>query len=151
MSKFYWQTQALIQGSKTIDSMRSAYMADSHNIHLKQENSELRNENQNLQMKVHHAEAEAQFYKELLCRPMADIAQVDENFAKTYQEQQELIRSWIRSSEVWREVSMMLAIEGGVEQEKAQELLNEANKRVDDGTNQFGSPEIKAMNKKIKE
>ncbi len=148
MSKLYWQTQALMQGSKTLDNMRSAYLSESHNIHLKQENSELRNQNHNLQARVHNAEAEAKFYKELLCRPMSDIAEVDETFAKTYQEQQDLIRSWIRSSEVWREVSMMLAIDGNVDQEQAQSLLDEANQRVDAGTNQFGSPELKIINNK---
>lgn len=69
------------------------------------------------QLKIDRLEAEAKnlkeenrMYKELLSRPMREIAEVSGAFRKTYFEQQQLLAEWIMGQKAYKETAMQLGM-----------------------------------------
>lgn len=63
-----------------------------------------------LQEQVAAANQEASAYKELLSRPMREIAGVSGDFKKAYEMQQQLLAEWIMGQKAYRETAMQLGI-----------------------------------------
>lgn len=78
----------------------------------------------NTQAKLAKAEAEAEFYKNLLSKPMVEIAQHNGNFKDTYHKQQELLASWMVSQKAFKEAAIKYGIEAGKTKE---EIINDAS------------------------
>ena len=57
--------------------------------------------------------AENQFYKNLLTKPMHEIANLNGDFKETYQEQQIILGEWIVSQRAFKEIAIKLGIKAG--------------------------------------
>lgn len=75
--------------------------------------------------KVKQLEEEVEFYKNLLSKPMAEIASKNENFKETYRVQQELLANWMVSQKAFKELAIDLGLELGKEKE---EIIDEGFK-----------------------
>lgn len=92
------------------------------------------------QFKIDRLEAEAKnlkeenkMYRELLSRPMRDIAEVSGDFRKTYFEQQKMIAEWIMAQRAWKETATQLGIQVGKTPEELQKTTTEnANAILED-------------------
>ena len=69
------------------------------------------------QLKIDRLEAEAKnlkeenrMFRELLSRPMREIAEVSGEFRKTYFEQQQLLAEWIMGQKAYKETAMQLGM-----------------------------------------
>lgn len=118
---------------------------------LIEENDELLEKNKKL-------EAENLFYKNLLTKPMHEIAHVNSDFKKTYEEQQVILGEWMVSQRAFREIAMSLGFNAGISRE---DIINEgiANEKIvlnnqtkydnnfadDDGSewNKYYAPKVK--------
>jgi hypothetical protein len=81
------------------------------------------------QFKIDRLEAEAQklkdenkMYRELLSRPMREIAEVSGDFRKTYFAQQQNIAEWIMSQRAYRETAVQLGIALDMTPEQVQKV-----------------------------
>ncbi|WP_374510447.1 hypothetical protein [Niveibacterium sp.] len=80
------------------------------------------------QLKVSRLEAEKKklqeenaMYRELLSRPMREIAEISGEFRKTYIEQQQMIAEWILAQRAYKETATAIGIEIG---KSAEEIKN---------------------------
>lgn len=75
------------------------------------------------------AKNEVLAYKDLLCRPMAEIAEVNGNFKETYEKQMELMADWMVSQKAFKELAIQFGLEKG---QSAQETIKQGlNKEID--------------------
>ena len=92
------------------------------------------------QFKIDRLEAEAKnlkeenkMYRELLSRPMKEIAEVSGDFRKTYFEQQKMIAEWIMAQRAWKETATQLGIQVGKTSEELQSTTTQnANAILED-------------------
>ena len=63
------------------------------------------------------AEAEVAYYKELLSKPLHEIANANENFKNTYEAQQDLLANWIVSQRAFKELAIDFGIKLGMKKE----------------------------------
>ena len=54
------------------------------------------------------------YYKELLAKPMAEIAQANRSFKETYEVQMELLADWMVSQKAFKELAIQFGIEKGL-------------------------------------
>lgn len=106
--------------------------------------------------KIKALEDEVEFYKNLLTKPMLEIAALNDSFEETYHEQQTILGNWIVSQRAFKELAIQLGIEAGRTKEdivaegmaiKEKVLNNETehgNDFVDDNWSKFYAPKIKA-------
>ena len=91
---------------------------------------------QNADMAIQNAEIaikyvkEAAYYKQLLSKPMEEIAAQNGDFKATFEKQQEIIADWIVSQKAFRELAIDLGEEFGVSKETMREKLSEKFKAV---------------------
>jgi len=57
--------------------------------------------------------AENKVYKDLLTKPMNEIANLNDSFKKTYHEQQTILGEWIVSQRAFKELAIKLGLETG--------------------------------------
>ena len=62
--------------------------------------------------------AENQFYKDLLTKPMLEIAKINGDFEKTYDEQQVILGEWVVSQRAFKELAIKYGIETGKTKEE---------------------------------
>lgn len=106
--------------------------------------------------KIKSLEAEVEYYKNLLTKPMHEIANSNGDFEKTYHEQQTILGEWMVSQRAFKELAIKFGIETGrakddVIQEgmdtKAKVLNNQTEHGNDFNQNEwqmFYAPKIKA-------
>lgn len=75
-------------------------------------------------------EKEIQRYKDLLAKPMIEIAEQSGAFKETYEEQQNLLAKWIVSQRAFKDIAMKYGQMAGKTPEEIQSELNEATKKV---------------------
>lgn len=149
-----------------IDAERKAQEAASEIKDYAEENDYLVELGEKLLIKLNNteaqlakAQAEAEFYKNLLSKPMAEIAEHNNNFKTAYETQRELMASWIVSQKAFKEVAIDLGIESGKTKEEVIEMAKEAkgdvlNNETEHGNNadteKFLDPYIQILKNKMK-
>lgn len=73
---------------------------------------------QNLTFKNRKLTQEVEFYKNLLAKPMAEIASQNESFKETYRIERELLASWMVSQKAFKELAVDLGIQLGKSKEE---------------------------------
>lgn len=68
---------------------------------------------EDLEDDIDKLKAENQFYKDLLTKPMREIAILNGDFRKTYEEQQIMLGEWMVSQRAFKELAIKLGIEAG--------------------------------------
>lgn len=63
-------------------------------------------------------------YRDLLSKPMREIAEISGEFRKTYFEQQRILADWILGQQAYRETAKILASETGKTKEEFSKLYN---------------------------
>ena len=63
--------------------------------------------------KIQALEDEVEYYKNLLTKPMAEIADLNDDFKETYIEQQVILGEWMVSQRAFKEIAIKLGIETG--------------------------------------
>lgn len=63
------------------------------------------------------AEAEVAYYKDLLSKPMHEIANANENFKNTYEIQQDLLANWIVSQRAYKELAIDFGLQLNIKKE----------------------------------
>ena len=131
----YWLQQSLINGEKALQqtiatghAQDQAYRAEKnsqhvaenlniahHNIaHLKNELDQAVEINKKLFQATIKYKEEAEYYKKLLAKPMAEIAQANRSFKETYEKQMELLAEWMVSQKAFKELAIQFGIEKGL-------------------------------------
>jgi hypothetical protein len=110
--------------------------------------------------KLAKAEAEANFYKNLLSKPMAEIAQYNGDFKAVYETQQELLANWMVSQRAFKEVAIDLGIKTGMNKQEVVDLalrevkenvLNDETKHGNNASDMdFVKPYIEILKSKLK-
>lgn len=86
--------------------------------------------------KQKEAEAEAEKFRNLLAKPMAEIASKHMQFAETYRLQQEMLANWMVSQKAFKELAIQYGIQLGKAPEKViQEGFDKAIDVLDDKHN----------------
>lgn len=75
-----------------------------------------------LNHKISEQEKEIEYYKSLLTKPMLEIAKLNGEFEKTYDEQQTILGEWMVSQRAFKELAIKLGIEVGRTKE---DVINE--------------------------
>ena len=131
----YWLQQSLINGEKALQqtiatghAQDQAYRAEKnsqhvaenlniahHNIaHLKNELDQAVEINKELFQAAMKYKEEAEYYKKLLTKPMAEIAQANRSFKETYEAQMDLLAEWMVSQKAFKELAIQFGIEKGL-------------------------------------
>ena len=96
--------------------------------------------------KVKNLEEEVIFYKNLLAKPMIEIANKNENFKETYKIQQEFLASWMVSQKSFKELAINFGIQlGKTKEDVIQEGTENRNLVLNNKTkhgNDVGGSEI---------
>jgi hypothetical protein len=94
---------------------------------------------QKAESKIKSLEQENEFYKNLLSRPMQEIASQNGDFKKTYDEQQQLLAEWILGQKAFRETSKILSSKLGQSEGEFAELQKFSINAVLQNNTQFGN------------
>ena len=177
-SKQYWVQKALLNGDKAIqhtiasgnaqDLAQSAQkkaqetgenlnLAHHHIFQLKNELDEAVEINKELFQATIKYKEEAEYYKKLLAKPMAEIAQANRSFKETYEAQMDLLAEWMVSQKSFKELAIQFGIEKGLTSDEVIEMgLNkkidvlESNNETSHNTNANNSSIIKPHIDKLK-
>ena len=85
--------------------------------------------------KIKSLEAEVEYYKNLLTKPMLEIAQLNGDFEKTYDEQQTILGDWVVSQRAFKELAIKFGLETGkTKEEVIQEGKNTKSKVLNNET-----------------
>ena len=96
--------------------------AREENSKLKEKLKESEQVNQVLKARAEKSSQEADAYKSLLSRPMQEIAQVNGDFKKAYDDQQELLATWIMGQKAYKETAEQLGLQLNKTPEEVTEL-----------------------------
>ena len=142
-SKQYWVQKALLNGDKAIqhtiasgnaqDLAQSAQkkaqetgenlnLAHHHIFQLKNELDEAVEINKKLFQATIKYKEEAEYYKKLLAKPMAEIAQANRSFKETYEKQMELLADWMVSQKAFKELAILFGIEKGLTPDEIRDM-----------------------------
>ena len=86
--------------------------------------SDLSYQNSLLEAEKKKLQEENKMFRELLSRPMREIAEVSGEFRKTYFEQQKILADWILGQQAYREAAKILATETGMSKEDFSKIYN---------------------------
>ena len=149
-SKQYWVQKALLNGDKAIqhtiasgkaqDLAQSAQkkaqetgenlnLAHHHIFQLKNELDEAVEINKELFQATIKYKEEAEYYKKLLAKPMAEIAEENHDFKNAYETQMELLADWMVSQKAFKELAIQFGIEKGLTPNEVIEMGK--NKEID--------------------
>lgn len=102
------------QASQLRQQLRASQAASSESQQISQQQQQ---NLQNLTFKNRKLTQEVEFLKNLLAKPMAEIASQNENFKETYRAQQELLATWMVSQRVYKELAIDFGIKLGLTKE----------------------------------
>ena len=95
--------------------------------------SDLSYQNALLEAEKKKLQEENKMFRELLSRPMREIAEVSGDFRKAYFEQQKMIAEWIMAQRAWKETATQLGIQVGKTPEELQKAATQnANANLED-------------------
>lgn len=96
---------------------------------MEQELSTLRDNLEEEQKKRKEAEKERDRYKNLLYKPLHEIAEKNAGFSKTYEDQMELMADWMVSQKAFKELAIQFGFDKGL---SAQETIQMGiDKKID--------------------
>ena len=104
---------------------------------------------------------EAEYYKKLLAKPMAEIAQANRSFKETYEKQMELLADWMVSQKAFKELAIQFGIEKGLTPTEVMQMgLNKAidvlenrhdiNHNTNVGDSVYIGPRVDKLKNKLK-
>lgn len=106
--------------------------------------------NGNLAVENERLRKENEYYKSLLSKPMAEIANQNGAFKDTYLKQQEIIAKWIVNQQAFKNVTLKFAEKLGLDKSEINKELNdEYNNAVDEAAKEY--PEVQRIKDKLKE
>lgn len=124
---------AIRQGAEQLQVQREQLSANKlFTNDLIEENDELTEKNKKL-------EAENLFYKNLLTKPMNEIAALNGDFKETYQEQQTSLGEWIVSQRAFKEIAVKLGLQLDKNKEQVIKEGNEAEIKVLNNETEYGN------------
>ena len=88
---------------------------------------------------VQRLKKERDFYKDMLAKPLAEIAVQDGRFRETYEKQQEMLATWISSQRAFKELAMKYGQALGKTQEQILEDTKKAEEAIKNGQSEFGN------------
>lgn len=94
--------------SKANDMERRAKTVEIEAEELAYEVRKLKKENEKIRNQALAAQQEAEKYRQLLSLPMKEIAEINGDFKKAYDQQQQLLAEWIMGQKAYRETAMQL-------------------------------------------
>jgi hypothetical protein len=99
-------------------------------IHQQNQINQSNQQNQNnLQKKLNEAVSENEYYRNLLSKPFAEIAHVNPDFKKQYEEQQLTIADWMVSQKAFKELAIQFGSQLG--KSKDQVVKEGMDKEID--------------------
>ena len=115
------------------------------NIKKAAELRQLNSDNNANQLALIGLHAQIRNYKELLSKPMEEIAAANGDFKATFEKQQEIIADWIVSQKAFRELALELSEEIGMSREDLREKFTEKKKAVLNNETKFDNNANKHM------
>jgi hypothetical protein len=82
---------------------------------------------------------EADSFRDLLSKPMKEIADMSGDFKKTYELQQQMLAEWIMGQKAFKETAMQLGMQVGKSPEEVQQMATQNANAVLDNRTQFGN------------
>ena len=79
------------------------------------------------------------YYRQLLSKPMEEIAAANGDFKATFEKQQEIIAGWIVSQKAFRELAYEFGEKLGLSQDQVREQVAEKEKSVLNDTTKYGN------------
>lgn len=106
--------------------------------------------NGNLAVENERLRKENEYYKSLLSKPMAEIANQNGAFKDTYLKQQELLAGWIVSQQAFKNLTFQFADKLGLKDQDVAEALKEnKSEAIEQAAKKF--PEVDRVKEKLKE
>nr|WP_288119021.1 hypothetical protein [Thiomonas sp.] len=122
------QAKRLAQEKEEAEARAKRIANSSNTAHaIAVQNGEIAKQNADIAIKY---VKEAAYYKQLLSKPMEEIAAQNGDFKATFEKQQEIIADWIVSQKAFRELAIDLGEEFGVSKEAMRKKLSEKFKAV---------------------
>ena len=113
-----------IEQSKLISENLIGASLDAQRIdRLRREKSELEDRAEKAEKDLKAAKQEATFYKNLLSKPMHEIAEKNSDFKATYELQQELLTNWMTNQKAFQELAVEFGIQLGKSEEEVVALV----------------------------
>ena len=85
------------------------------NLDLEIKNSSLRSRLDESERKLRESQEEVEYYEQLLCKPMLEMARQNGQFKKTYEEQMTIMADWMVSQKAFKELAIEFGWEKGLE------------------------------------
>jgi len=112
-----------MQTAHYLNLQRDMERSNLNNTNQALNNGSLQAQNVQLQQAVAKLQGENQYYRQLLCKPMAEIAEKNNNFKETYEKQMEIMADWMVSQKAFKELAIQFGFEKG---QSAKETIKQA-------------------------
>ncbi|MHA6897997.1 hypothetical protein [Ralstonia pseudosolanacearum] len=142
-------SQTLVENSKMVgefqeQARQQRTLDQNHDLKEKVKNAE--DINNILRLRAEKAEAaakaaqqEVQAFKQLLARPLQEIAEANGDFKKTYELQQELLAEWILAQRAYKETATALGMQVGKTAEEVQQMASQNANAVLENRTEHGN------------
>ena len=141
------QAKRLAQEKEEAEARAKRIANSSNTAHaIAVQNGEIAKQNADIAIKY---VKEAAYYKQLLSKPMEEIAAQNGDFKATFEKQQEIIADWIVSQKAFRELAIDLGEEFGVSKETMREKYSEKIKAVLTDSTKHGNDASENMGRNI--
>ena len=122
------QAKRLAQEKEEAEARAKRIANSSNTAHaIAVQNGEIAKQNADIAIKY---VKEAAYYKQLLSKPMEEIAAQNGDFKATFEKQQEIIADWIVSQKAFRELAYEFGEKLGLSQDQVREMVPEKKKAV---------------------
>ncbi|UZF16144.1 hypothetical protein [Ralstonia pseudosolanacearum] len=91
------------------------------------------------QKEVQRLKKERDFYKDMLAKPLAEIAAQDGRFRETYEKQQEMLAEWVASQRAFKELAMKFGQQLGKSREEIIADVKAAKEIILNDQSEFGN------------
>jgi hypothetical protein len=75
-----------------------------------------------IKKKLYNAQDDLEEYKQLLCKPMLEIAQQNGNFKETYDKQMQIMADWMVSQKAFKELAIQFGFDKGLKPDQVIEM-----------------------------
>jgi hypothetical protein len=116
------------------------------NIKKAAELRQLNSDNNANQLALIGLHAQIRNYKELLSKPMEEIAAANGDFKATFEKQQEIIADWIVSQKAFRELAYEFGEKLGLSQDEVRAQVKDKKKDVLNNTTKYGNNASSSIN-----
>jgi hypothetical protein len=118
-----------MQTAHYLNLQRDMERSNLNNTNQALNNGNLQAQNVQLKQEVAKLQGENQYYRQLLCKPMAEIAEKNNNFKETYEKQMEIMAEWMVSQKAFKELAIQFGFEKG---QSAKETIQQGlDKEID--------------------